>query len=87
VRSFHDNTLTALGELVEAAGLAHPSELRPAHILRRLSVSDVRSFTELYPRLAPGELLKGTDNLRYAEQWALADPSSFSPRVPVRIAA
>jgi len=87
VRRFHDNTLTALGELVGAAGLAHPSDLRSVHILRRVSVAEVRSFAEIYTRLAPGELLKGSADTHYAEQWALADASSFQPRQPVRIAA
>src|SRR6185437_4387939 len=30
VRSFHDSTLEALGDLVGASGLSHPSELRPS---------------------------------------------------------
>jgi glutamate synthase domain-containing protein 2 len=44
VARFHHNTLAALGELVGAAGLAHPNELRPYHILKRLSASEVKSF-------------------------------------------
>lgn len=33
VYNFHRNTLHALQELVQAAGLAHPSELRAHHIV------------------------------------------------------
>jgi glutamate synthase domain-containing protein 2 len=79
VRHFHDHTLEALGELVGAAGLKHPSELRPLHIQRRISQSEVKSFAELYPRLTPGELLGTASNAEYARLWAMADPDSFAP--------
>jgi glutamate synthase domain-containing protein 2 len=79
VRHFHDSTLAALAEMVGAAGLDHPRALRPAHILRRVSPTEVRSFAELYPALAPGELLRGGGGERYARLWAEADPASFTP--------
>jgi glutamate synthase domain-containing protein 2 len=79
VRHFHHHTLEALGELVRAAGLAHPSELRPLHIQRRISQSEVKSFAELYPRLTPGELLGPSGNPEYARLWAMADAGSFAP--------
>ncbi|HUN50695.1 MAG TPA: FMN-binding glutamate synthase family protein, partial [Candidatus Sulfotelmatobacter sp.] len=87
VHHFHRNTMIALGELVGAAGLAHPSELRPAHIMRRISASEIRSFAEIYPRLNPGELLNAANDQRYAVQWGLADAASFAPREIVRPAA
>jgi glutamate synthase domain-containing protein 2 len=68
VRQFHEHTLAALAELIGAAGLAHPSELRPMHILRRISPSEVKSFAEIYPFLGPGELLAGTRDPLYAQQ-------------------
>jgi glutamate synthase domain-containing protein 2 len=57
VHRFHDNTLHALKELVQAAGLAHPGELRAGHVMRRLSGHEVRSLAELMPPVAPGALL------------------------------
>ena len=87
VHHFHKNTMVALSELVGAAGLTHPNELRPAHIMRRISASDFRSFAEIYPRLAPGELLSGARDPIYAWQWQLADAGSFAPRDLVRPAA
>ena len=60
VARFHHNTLAALGELVGAAGLAHPNELRPQHILKRMSASEVKSFAEVYKFLDPRELVAGT---------------------------
>ena len=35
VRRFHDNTLAALAELIGAAGLRHPKDLTPMHLLKR----------------------------------------------------
>src|SRR5262249_602743 len=36
VFNFHQNTLNALKELLAAAGLSHPSELGPEHVIRRV---------------------------------------------------
>jgi glutamate synthase domain-containing protein 2 len=79
VHMFHEGTLAALAELVAAAGLGHPSELQPRHILKRLSPTEVHSFAEIYPQLERGELLAGTDRQLYARNWLLADPHSFAP--------
>ena len=87
MRQFHDSTLAALADLVRAAGLAEPKELRPSHLLRRLSATEVRSFAELYTFLEHRELLTGTRNRDYAEAWAQASVGGFAPAVPVRSAA
>ncbi len=77
VANFHKATLHALAELTAAAGLAHPNEFTPAHISRRISASQVATFADLYPTLAPGELLSGTGNPRWAIPWNMAQASSF----------
>jgi glutamate synthase domain-containing protein 2 len=82
VRRFHDNTLIALGELVGAAGLSHPSELRPLHIQRRVSTTEVSSFAELYRFLAPGELLGDGGDPELARFWDMADPDGIAPSHP-----
>jgi glutamate synthase domain-containing protein 2 len=87
VRMFHDSTLAALADLVGAAGLADPGELRPTHIIRRISPSEVASFADFYTFLEPGELIAGTRHARFAEQWALADAQRFSPLPSIRSAA
>ncbi len=79
VRNFHANTLHALAELVAAAGLDHPSQLRPEHIFRRVSAHEVVSLAGLYPRLAEGALLEGCEDPRFADAWARARPDSFAP--------
>ena len=76
---FHHSTVQALAELIAAAGLDHPSELRPHHILRRIGADRVESLEKIYRFLAPGELLAGTDDPRFAESWRVARADSFSP--------
>jgi glutamate synthase domain-containing protein 2 len=87
VFQFHRNTMAALGDLVGASGLAHPSELRPMHILRRISPSEVKSFADIYTFLDHRELLAGTGKPHYAEQWALADAHAFAPQPRLQSAA
>jgi glutamate synthase domain-containing protein 2 len=60
VRNFHDNTLEALSELTAAAGLTHPSQLQPEHLVRRIGPGSVKSAAELYRFLKPSELLNGS---------------------------
>jgi len=80
VANFHRNTLHALAELLSAAGLTHPSQLRPHHIARRVSPSEVRLLSSLFPSLEPGDLLAG--NFRhtlYEVGWPMARADSFEP--------
>jgi glutamate synthase domain-containing protein 2 len=80
VNNFHRNTLHALAELLAAAGLAHPAQLRPQHIARRISASEVRLLSALFPTLEPGELLRGEfrhDIFRIG--WHMARADSFQP--------
>jgi glutamate synthase domain-containing protein 2 len=91
VASFHRETVKALGELVAAAGLNHPHELRPRHFVRRATHGTV-TFAELYRTLDPGELLASSNNPRFREAWAIASADSFAPArepesSPVPIAA
>jgi glutamate synthase domain-containing protein 2 len=79
VTSFHRNTLHALAELVAAAGLSHPSELRPHHFLRRASSDRVISLAEQYEQLAAGQLTADpASSPRFAEAWAWSSADSFA---------
>jgi glutamate synthase domain-containing protein 2 len=79
VHQFHENTLKAMKELVAAAGLEHPDELGPEHIIRRVSSTQVRSLATLYSFLKPGQLFG--DELPahpvYQVFWRDANPHSF----------
>lgn len=85
VHGFHDNTLRALQELLQAAGLEHPQELGPEHIIRRVSQTQVRSLASLYPWIKPGELLAGTpDHAVFALFWEAARSDGFAAPARVR---
>ena len=78
VYNFHSNTLEALRGLISASGLNHPSDLRPGHIMRRVSGNRVLSYAQLFDYLEPGELLRGvTDRPVFREYWTQARPDSF----------
>jgi glutamate synthase domain-containing protein 2 len=83
VHHFHDNTLKALAELVAAAGLTHPSQLRPHHIVRRVSSSEIRLFSNLFPFLRPGDLesdVTAAHNV-FKLYWPMANAHSFAPHI------
>jgi glutamate synthase domain-containing protein 2 len=85
VHQFHENTLHALRELLCAAGLEHPRQLGPEHILRRVSPTEVRSLAAIYRFLTPGELLhKVPEHAVFRAFWADARSDSFAPPGKVR---
>ncbi len=81
VASYHRNTLIALSELVAAAGLSHPSQLRGSHFLLRAASDRVVSFEQHYPQLEWGELLGDYDRFGpYGAAFDAAQPNSFARR-------
>lgn len=78
---FHQNTLHALKELVQAAGLNHPGEITAHHIVRRVDAGDVRLLANLLPQVAEGKLLdRDTSALHnvYRLYWNDARADRFS---------
>ncbi|KPN20095.1 glutamate synthase [Xanthomonas sp. Mitacek01] len=83
---FHQNTLRALRDMLGAAGLEHPMQIGPEHILRRVSPTEVRSLAALYRFLEPGELLTGVpEHAVFKTFWPTARADSFAP--PARASA
>jgi glutamate synthase domain-containing protein 2 len=76
---FHRTTVMTLAEVIAAAGLSHPQELRPRHFARRVAANRVEGYDQLYRFLEPGELLAGTDDPRFKDAWSLAQAASFAP--------
>jgi glutamate synthase domain-containing protein 2 len=80
VKNFHENTLIALKELLQAAGLTHPAELGPEHLIRRVSSTEVRSLATLYKFVRPGELIDGVgEHAVFQRFWKDARPDTFAP--------
>ncbi len=80
---FHNETLKALKEIVEAAGLNHPIEIDTRHIVRRVNANEVHLLSVLLPSIAAGSLLRNDEGESlpyvYEHYWHLAQASSFSP--------
>ena len=78
VFNFHRNTLAALSEMVAAAGLEHPGLIGPHHLVRRVSLTEIRMFSQLHIFLEDGELLSEShDRDFYSAAWRLARADSF----------
>ena len=76
---FHQNTLKALRELVQAAGLQHPGDIQPEHIVRRMSTGEVRLLSTVLHRTTPGGLLAAPQGWHgvYRLYWARASADQF----------
>ncbi|MFZ2987439.1 FMN-binding glutamate synthase family protein [Ideonella sp.] len=85
VLHFHQNTLHALKELVQAAGLQHPNQISAKHIVRRTDGSQVRLLANHLQFLAPGALLAAIrgeapwPHAVYETYWPMASAASFQP--------
>ena len=86
VYQYQQNTLKALKELIAAAGLNHPEEIGPEHVVRRISSTEVRSLAVLHRFLKPGELLADElpDHPVYRVFWNEARADAFIPPPQIR---
>jgi hypothetical protein len=80
VYQFHQNTLKALQEFTEAAGLMHPHEIHPDHIMVRVSEKQVCHLSDLIETIQPNALLEASPaNLPDTfKDWMSASSTSFS---------
>ena len=80
VHDFHKTTLETLKELVAAAGLTHPRELGPEHIIRRVSSKEVRSLAGLHKWVQTNDLNQGIYRSPvFKSFWEQAPFDRFSP--------
>lgn len=77
VARFHAETVRAATELMGAAGLASPTDLRPWHIMRRVSQLETRHYGEIVDYLEPGSLLRDELPTAFARAWQSAASESF----------
>ena len=80
VANFHRNTLKALGDMTGAAGLTHPSQFLPHHLMMRVNDRDMVTGEEVYPYMPEGFLLREDDSrFGYLERWRRASADRFEP--------
>jgi hypothetical protein len=91
VYRYHQNTLEALKELVQAAGLNHPNQINAFHIVRRAADHEVRLLANVLPFVQPGALLAAARGQGewphnvYRHYWPLASAHSFAPLQPMAL--
>jgi glutamate synthase domain-containing protein 2 len=78
VARYHAETVEAALEMMGAAGLATPEEIRPWHIMRRVSQFEARHYGKIFEYLKPGELLGDDLPASFARAWRSATASTFS---------
>ncbi|GAB4552067.1 MAG: FMN-binding glutamate synthase family protein [Rhizobacter sp.] len=79
VHLYHENTLKALKELVQAAGLTHPGAITASHIVRRCNDHQVKLLANLLSFVRPGELLSGEmPHNVFKLYWPMASAHSFA---------
>lgn len=80
VANYHEATVRAFLETLGAAGLTHPDMLRPWHIHRRTSATEVETYAEIYRYLADGELLGKNVPKEWQRPLSMASAESFLPQ-------
>lgn len=80
VATFHRETMASVAHLLGAMGLQSASELRPWHLFRRISPTEIRHFGEIFEYLNTGDLLR-KDSLpkSFERAMKLASPYTFQP--------
>ncbi len=84
VANFHRNTMHALMELVQAAGLHQPGEITAHHIVRRINDAEVHLLSQLIMQVRPGALLGSLHRQHrvFRLYWPLAKADSFQITPP-----
>lgn len=78
VARFHEETVQSFLDLIAASGCSHPSELRPWHIHRRITPSEVKHYAELHEYLNPRALLENPIPPSFARAWRHSAAESFN---------
>jgi glutamate synthase domain-containing protein 2 len=78
VARFQRETVESLLELVGASGIDHPHKLRPWHVFRRISRTEVKHYGEMYDYLEPRALLGGSVPKSYARAWSRSSAHTFA---------
>lgn len=76
VASFHQKTVAALAEIVAAAGLAHPDELLPKHLWKRVGPNKICSADDCYQFLQKDDLLERPGE-KWKQRWQSASAERF----------
>lgn len=79
VFKFQKNTVIGFNEMIAALGLNEPRELSPALLMKRISMTVAKPYSEIYSYLRPKELLEETPP-SWKTDWGEASAMQFSAR-------
>ena len=77
VARFHKETVKSFFEVLGAGGFNRPAELKPWYIMRRVSSTEVRNYSEIYPAIEMASLLGADVTGSLAHAWNSASPDRF----------
>lgn len=77
VARFHNATVESFMEVIAAAGLKDPKKIRPFHVQRRVSESEVKHYGEIFPELKPGSFDSNQAPISWMRSWNKARANSF----------
>ena len=79
VYQFQHNTLKALADMIAASGLTHPQQIKPEHLVVRVSEVEIKNYRQMHYFMRPNELLQEEVGSEfYARMWQLSSAQSFN---------
>lgn len=78
---YHEKTVYALSDIVASAGLLHPEELQPHHLVHRIGSTDAKLFDSIYRFLPENALVDAPEDTHYADWWRAASAESFRAQI------
>ncbi len=79
VYRYHHSTIQHFQKLMSACGLSRPEQLGPELLMRRVTPTETRSYSEIFTYLQPGQLLDGQVRDSWlGKAWQDASAESFA---------
>ena len=78
VANFHRETIKSLAEMLAAAGMSSPTDLKPHHIVRRIGDGRILTLSEQFVFLENGAFLNGSAPASLASVWDRAKAEAFA---------
>ncbi|KAB8041059.1 FMN-binding glutamate synthase family protein [Silvanigrella paludirubra] len=79
VTHFHHETIKSMVEIIDAMGLEGTHELRPWHVMRRVSETESKSYAEIFEYIPEGSLLSNDIPASFETAVKLASAETFRP--------
>ncbi len=78
VTNFHRETIKSLAEMLAAAGMTSPTDLKPHHIVRRIGDGRILTLAEQFVFLENGAFLNGSAPASLTSVWDRAKSEAFA---------